>query len=188
MDLEPREGYAVIEKITNKYFMWESERGNPRRKGERHEANAVSISDYDALEKRFENKIESLSDEVFKLKHPAKDLSRSQGDEGGNGYEEANYIGGNQGMEYNSNAPQGRNSQSNYTTPRFSSAWRNHPNFSYKTTNPTPPGFGPKPTSNNQAFPPKNQYQSQGMTLLQKNQIQGQQYQAQAQNPTNKPS
>ncbi|CAM8962712.1 unnamed protein product [Rhodiola kirilowii] len=215
IELEPHEGYAVIEKITNNYFMWGSERGNPRRKGERHEAKAVSISDYDALEKRFEKRFECLSDEVFKLKHPERDHSTSQGydicevyehetdscplvQRDGNryGYEEANYVGGNQGREYDASATQGQNSQSNSTTPRFSSSWKNHPNFSYKTTNPirldfgtTTPGFGPRPTSTNQAFPPKNrfqlrnQYQGQGTTLLQRNQDQGQQYQAQAQKP-----
>ncbi|CAM8998069.1 unnamed protein product [Rhodiola kirilowii] len=191
IDLEPYEGYAVIEKITNNYFTWGSERVNPRRKGERHEAKAVSIRDYDALARKFE----CLSDEVFKLKHPERDHSTSQGcdicevyehdtnscplvqrDGHRHGYEEANYVGGNQGREHNANAHQGQNSQSNHTIPKFSSAWRNHPNFSYKTTNPTPPDFGPKPTSNNNAFPPKNQFQ-------QRNQYQGQQYQAQAQRP-----
>ncbi|CAM8953429.1 unnamed protein product [Rhodiola kirilowii] len=181
MELEPPEGYAVIEKITKNYFMWGSERGNPRRKSERHEVKAVSTSDYEALRKDFEN----LSDEVFKLKHPEKDRSMSQGcdicevyeletdscplvQRDGNryGYEEANFVGGNQGREYDTSATQGQNSQYNRTTPRFSSVWKNHPNFSYKTTNPTrpdfgttPPGFGPKPTSTNQAFPPKNQFQ-----------------------------
>ncbi|CAM8999545.1 unnamed protein product [Rhodiola kirilowii] len=191
MELEPHEGYAVIEKITKNYFMWGSERGNPRRRGERHEVKAVSTSDYDALKRDFEK----LSDEVFKLKHPERDHSTSQGcdicevyehetnscplvQRDGNryGYEEANYVGGNQGREYNANAAQGQNSQSNYTTPKFSSAWRDHPNFSYKTTNPTPPNFGPKPTSNNNAFPPKNQFQ-------QRNQYQGQPYQTQTQRP-----
>ncbi|CAM8886485.1 unnamed protein product [Rhodiola kirilowii] len=157
MDLEPHEGYAVIEKITNNYFTWGSERGNPRRKGERHEAKAVSTRDNDSLARKFER----LSDKVFKLKHPERDHSMSQGcdicevyehdtnscpliqrDGGRNGYEEANYVSGNQGREYNASAFQGQNSQSNYTTPNFSSAWRNHRNFSYKTTNPTPPDFG----------------------------------------------
>ncbi|CAM8904950.1 unnamed protein product [Rhodiola kirilowii] len=200
MELEPPEGYAVIEKITKNYFMWGIERGNPRRKGERHEVKAVSTSDYVALRKDFEN----LSDKVFKLKHSEKDHLTSQGcdicevyehetnscplvqrDGHRYGYEEANYVGGNQGREYGASATQGRNSQSNYTTPRFSSVWKNHPNFSYKTTNPTrpdfgttPPGFGPKPTSTNQAFRPKNQFQ-------QRNQYQGQQYQAQAQTQRN---
>ncbi|CAM8877992.1 unnamed protein product [Rhodiola kirilowii] len=203
MDLEPHEGYAVIEKITNNYFMWGSERGNPRRRHERHEVKAVSSSDYDALRKDFE----SLSDEVFKLKHPEKEASTRQGcdicevyehettscplvqrDVQGEGYGEVNFVRGNQGRDYGSSANQGQSSQANYTTPKFSSGWRNHPNFSYKTTNPTrpdfgstPPGFGPKHTQSNQGFQPRNQYQSQGPTLLQRNQ--GQQYQAQAQRP-----
>ncbi|CAM8948164.1 unnamed protein product [Rhodiola kirilowii] len=201
MELDPDEGFAVIEKITKNYFMWGSERGNPRRRGERHEVKAVSTSDYDALRKDFGN----LSDEVFKLKHPEKEPSTSQGcdicevyenetnscplvqrDVRRQGYEEANFVGGNQGREYGVSATQGQNSQANYTTPKFSSGWRNHTNFSYKTTNPTrldygatPPGFGPKPTQSNQAFQPRNQYQSQGPTLLQMNQNQGQQYQTQ---------
>ncbi|CAM8896020.1 unnamed protein product [Rhodiola kirilowii] len=75
MELEPHEGFAVIEKITNNYFMWGSERGNPRRRHERHEVKAVSTSDYDALRKDFDN----LSDEVFKLKHPKKEPSTKQG-------------------------------------------------------------------------------------------------------------
>ncbi|CAM8934541.1 unnamed protein product [Rhodiola kirilowii] len=205
MDLEPHEGYAVIEKITKNYFMWGSERGNPRRRNERHEVKAVSTSDYDALRKDFEN----LSDEVFKLKHPEKEPSTNQGcdickvyehetnscplvqrDGHRYGYEEANFVGGNQGRGYGASATQGQNSQANYTTLKFSSGWKNHPNFSYKTTNPTrpdfgatPPGFGPKPTHTNQASQPRNQYQSQGPTLLQRNQIQGQQYQTQAQKP-----
>ncbi|CAM8925926.1 unnamed protein product [Rhodiola kirilowii] len=205
MELEPDEGYAVIEKITKNYFMWGSERGNPRRKNERHEVKAVSTSNYDALRKDFEN----LSDEVFKLKHPEKEPSTNQGcdicevyehetnscplvqrDGHRYAYEEANFVGGNQGREYGASATQGQNSQANYTTPRFSSGWKNHPNFSYKTTNPTrpdfgatPPGFGPKPTQTNQASQPRNQYQSQGPTLLQRNQNQGQQYQTQAQKP-----
>ncbi|CAM8988458.1 unnamed protein product [Rhodiola kirilowii] len=203
MELEPHEGYAVIEKITKNYFMWGSERGNPRRRHERHEVKAVSSSDYDALRKDFE----SLSDEVFKLKHPEKESSTRQGcdicevyehettscplvqrDVQGQGYGEVNFVGGNQSRDYGSSANQGQSSQANYTTPRFSSGWRNHPNFSYKTTNPTrpdfgstPPGFGPKPTQSNQGFQPRNQYQSQGPTLLQRNQNQGQQYQGQAQ-------
>ncbi|CAM8919459.1 unnamed protein product [Rhodiola kirilowii] len=191
MELEPHEGYAVIEKITNNYFTCGSERGNPRRRGERHEVKAVSTSDYDALKKDFEN----LLNEVFKLKHPERDHSTSQGcdiceiyehgtnscplvqrDGSRNGYEEANYVGGNQGREYNANASQGQNSQSNYATPKFSSAWKNHPNFSYKTTNPTRPEFDPKATSTNQAFPPRNQFQP-------RTQHQGQQYQAQPQKP-----
>ncbi|CAM8972960.1 unnamed protein product [Rhodiola kirilowii] len=166
MDLEPHEGYAVIEKITNNYFTWGSERGNPIRKGERHEAKAVSIRDYDALARKFE----FLSNEVFKLKHPERDHSTSQGcdicevyehdtnscplvqkDGGRSGYEEANYVGGNQGREYNGNVFQGQNSQSNHTTPKFSSAWRNHPNFSYKTTNPTAPNFAQQAESSTRA-------------------------------------
>ncbi|CAM8923897.1 unnamed protein product [Rhodiola kirilowii] len=203
MDLEPHEGYAVIEKITKNYFMWGSERGNPRRRHERHEVKAVSSSDYDTLRKDFD----SLSDEVFRLKHPEKEASTKQGcdicevyehetiscplvqrDVQGQGYGEVNFVGGNQGRDYGNSANQGQSSQANYITPKFSSGWRNHPNFSYKTTNPTrpdfgstPPGFGPKPTQSNQAFQPRNQYQSQGPTLLQRNQ--GQQYQAQAQRP-----
>ncbi|CAM8996491.1 unnamed protein product [Rhodiola kirilowii] len=203
MELEPHEGFAVIEKITNNYFMWGSERGNPRRRHERHEVKAVSSSDYDALRKDFE----SLSDEVFKLKHPEKEASTKQGcdicevyeheivscplvqrDVQGQGYGEVNFVGGNQSRDYGSSANQGQNSQANYTTPKFSSGWRNHPNFSYKTTNPTrpdfgstPPGFGPKPTQSNQGFQPRNQYQGQGPTLLQRNQ--GQQYHSQAQRP-----
>ncbi|CAM8998447.1 unnamed protein product [Rhodiola kirilowii] len=203
MELEPHEGYAVIEKITKNYFMWGSERGNPRRRHERHEVKTVSSSDYDALRKDFE----SLSDEVFKLKHPEKESSTRQGcdicevyehettscplvqrDVQGQGYGEVNFVGGNQSRDYGSSANHGQSSQANYTTPRFSSGWRNHPNFSYKTTNPTrpdfgstPPGFGPKPTQSNQGFQPRNQYQSQGPTLLQRNQNQGQQYQGQAQ-------
>ncbi|CAM8895796.1 unnamed protein product [Rhodiola kirilowii] len=203
MDLEPHEGYAVIEKITKNYFMWGSERGNPRRRHERHEVKAVSSSDYDTLRKDFD----SLSDEVFRLKHPEKEASTKQGcdicevyehetiscplvqrDVQGQGYGEVNFVGGNQGRDYGNNANQGQSSQANYTTPKFYSGWRNHPNFSYKTKNPTrpdfgstPPGFGPKPTQSNQAFQPRNQYQSQGPTLLQRNQ--GQQYQAQAQRP-----
>ncbi|CAM8931527.1 unnamed protein product [Rhodiola kirilowii] len=199
MDLEPDEGYAVIEKITKNYFMWGSERGNPRRRHQRHEVKAVSTSDYDALRKDFEN----LSDEVFKLKHPEKDTSTSQGcdicevyehetdscplvkrDGQRVRYEEANYAGESQGREYDASASQGQDPQYKRTTPRFSSVWKNHPNFSYKTTNPTrpdfgttPPGFGPKPTSTNQTFPPKNQYPP-------RNQYQGQQqYQAQAPKP-----
>ncbi|CAM8925909.1 unnamed protein product [Rhodiola kirilowii] len=208
MDLEPHEGFVVIEKITKNYFMWGSERGNPRRRHERHEVKAVSTSDYDALRKDFD----SLSDEVFKLKHPEKEPSTTQGcdicevyehktnscplvqrDVQRQGYEDVNFVGGNQGTDYGGSANQGQNSQENYTTPKFSSGWRNHPNFSYKTTNPTrpdfgstPPGFGPKPTQSNQAFQPRNQYQSQGPTLLQRNQTQGQQYPTQAQNSTNK--
>ncbi|CAM8981674.1 unnamed protein product [Rhodiola kirilowii] len=200
MELAPHEAFAVIEKITKNYFMWGSERGNPRRRNERHEVKAVSSSDYDALRKDFNN----LSDEVFKMKHPEKESSTRQGcdicevyehetvscplvqrDVQGQGYGEVNFVGGNQGRDYGSNANQGQSSQGNYTTPKFSSGWRNHPNFSYKTTNPTrpdfgstPPGFGPKPTQSNQGFQPRNQYQSQGPTLLQRNQ--GQQYQAQA--------
>ncbi|CAM8901682.1 unnamed protein product [Rhodiola kirilowii] len=185
MDLEPQEGYAVIEKITKNYFMWGSERGNPRKRGERHEAKAVSTRDYDALRKDFEK----LSDEVFKLKNPERGHSTSQGcdicevyehdtnscplvqrDGHRYGYGEANYIGGNQGREYNGGASQVQNAHSNYTTQKFPSTWRDRPNLSYKTTNPTPPGFGPRTTLNNQAFPPKNQYQ-------------GQQYQVQAQKP-----
>ncbi|CAM8907865.1 unnamed protein product [Rhodiola kirilowii] len=203
MDLEPHEGYAVIEKITKNYFMWGSERGNPRRRHERHEVKAVSPSDYDTLRKDFV----SLSDEVFRQKHPEKEASTKQGcdicevyehetiscplvqrDVQGQGYGEVNFVGGNQGRDYGNSANQGQSSQANYTTPKFSSGWRNHHNFSYKTTNPTrpdfgstPPGFGPKPTQSNQAFQPRNQYQSQGPTLLQRNQ--GQQYQAQAQRP-----
>ncbi|CAM8893383.1 unnamed protein product [Rhodiola kirilowii] len=205
MDLAPHEAFAVIEKITKNYFMWGSKRGNPRRRNERHEVKAVSTSDYDALRKDFDN----LSDEVFKLKHPEKEPSTKQGcdicevyehetvscplvqrDVQGQGYGEVNFVGGNQGRDYGGNANQGQSSQANYTTPKFSSGWRNHPNFSYKTTNPTcpdfgstPPGFGPKPTQSNQAFQPRNQYQSQGPTLLQRNQNQGQQYQGQAQRP-----
>ncbi|CAM8935245.1 unnamed protein product [Rhodiola kirilowii] len=205
MELEPHEGFAVIEKITKNYFMWGSERGNPRRRHERHEVKAVSTSDYDALRKDFEN----LSDEVFKLKHPEKEPSTNQGcdicevyehemtscplvqrDVHRQGYEDVNFVGGNQGRDYGGSANQGQSSQANYTTPKFSSGWRNHPNFSYKTTNPTrpdfgsaPPGFGPKPTQSNQAFQPRNKYQSQGPTLLKRNQNQGQQYQAQAQRP-----
>ncbi|CAM8960055.1 unnamed protein product [Rhodiola kirilowii] len=207
MELEPHEGFAVIEKIMKNYFMWGSERGNPRRRHERHEVKAVSTSDYDALRKDFDN----LSDEVFKLKHSEKEPSTNQGydicevyehetnscplvqrDVHIQGYEDVNFVGGNQGREYGgqASATQGENSQTNYTTPRFSSGWRNHPNFSYKTTNPTrpefgstPPGFGPKPTQSNQAFQPRNQYQSQGPTLLQRNKNQGQQYQTQAQKP-----
>ncbi|CAM8969786.1 unnamed protein product [Rhodiola kirilowii] len=190
MELEPPQRYAG------------SERGNPRRKSGRHEVKAVRTSDYEALRKDFEN----LSDEVFKLKHPEKDCSTSQGcdicevyehetdscplvQRDGNryGYEEANFVGGNQGREYDTSATQCQNSQANHTTPRFSSGWRNHTNFSFKTTNSTrpnfgttPPGFGPKPTLNNQAFQPRNQfqprsnYQSQGPTLLQRNQNQAQ--------------
>ncbi|CAM8966654.1 unnamed protein product [Rhodiola kirilowii] len=142
MELEPDEGYAVIEKITKNYFMWGSERGNPRRRHERHEVKAVSTSDYDALRKDFEN----LSDEVLKLKHPDKEPSSSQGcdicevyehetnscplvqrDVHRQGYEDVNFVGGNQ------------------------------------------------------AFQPRNQYQSQGPTFLQRNQNQGQQYQVQTQ-------
>ncbi|CAM8998994.1 unnamed protein product [Rhodiola kirilowii] len=37
MELEPLEGYEVIEKITKNYFMWASERGNPRKQGGRYE-------------------------------------------------------------------------------------------------------------------------------------------------------
>ncbi|CAM9000193.1 unnamed protein product [Rhodiola kirilowii] len=192
MELEPHEGYAVIEKITKNYFMWGSERGNPRRRHERHEVKAVSSSDYDALRKDFE----SLSDEVFKLKHPEKESSTRQGcdicevyehetascplvqrDVQGQGYGEVNFVGGNQNRDYGGGANQGQSSQANQTTPRFSSVWKNHPNFSYKTTNPTrpdfgttPPGFGPKPTSTNQ-YQPRNQYQGQ------------QRYQSQAQRP-----
>ncbi|CAM8999521.1 unnamed protein product [Rhodiola kirilowii] len=185
MDLEPHEGYAAIEKITKNYFMYGSERGNPRRRHERHEVKAVSSSDYDALRKDFEKR----SNEVFKLKHPERDHITSQGcdicevyehdtnscplvqrDRGRIGYEEANYVGGNQGREFNANSYHGQNAQTNYTTPKFSSTWRDHPNFSYKTTNPTPPNFGPKPTFNSKSFPPKTQFQ-------------GQQYQVQAHKP-----
>ncbi|CAM8960349.1 unnamed protein product [Rhodiola kirilowii] len=192
MDLAPHEAFAVIEKITKNYFMWGSERGNPRRRNERHEVKAVSSRDYDALRKDFDN----LSDEVFRLKHPDKEASTQQGcdicevyehetvscplvqrDVQGQGYGEVNFVGGNQGRDYGSNANQGQGSQANYTTPKFSSGWRNHPNFSYKTTNPTrpdfgstPPGFGPKPTQYNQGLQPRNQYQGQGPTLLQRNQ------------------
>ncbi|CAM8979398.1 unnamed protein product [Rhodiola kirilowii] len=191
MDLEPHEGYAVIEKITKNYFTWGSERGNPRRKGERHEAKAVNTRDYESLARKFED----LSERFEKMQFSAKGHSMSQGcdicevyehdtnscplvqrDGHRYGYEEANYVGGNQGREYNANSFQGQNFQSNHTTPKFSSAWRNHPNISYKTTNPTPPDFGPKPTFNNNAFTPKSQFQ-------QRNQFQGQQYQAQAQRP-----
>ncbi|CAM8947908.1 unnamed protein product [Rhodiola kirilowii] len=203
MDLAPHEAFAVIEKITKNYFMWGSERGNPRRRNERHEVKAVSSSDYDALRKDFDN----LSDEVFRMKHPEKESSTRQGcdicevyehettscplvqrDVQGQGYGEVNFVGGNQSRDYGTSTNQGQGSQANYTTPKFSSGWRNHPNFSYKTTNPTrpdfgstPPGFGPKPTQSNQGFQPRNQYQSQGPTLLQRNQ--GQQYQTQAQRP-----
>ncbi|CAM8969629.1 unnamed protein product [Rhodiola kirilowii] len=137
MDLEPHERYAVIEKITKNYFTWGSERGNPRRKGERHEAKAVSMRDYDSLARKFED----LSEKFDKMQFLAKGHSMSQGcdicevyehdtnscpliqrDGGRNGYEEANYVGGNQGREYNANAFQGQNSQSNHTTPKFSSA------------------------------------------------------------------
>ncbi|CAM8987122.1 unnamed protein product [Rhodiola kirilowii] len=182
MELEPHEGFAVIGKITKNYFMWGSERGNPRRRHERHEVKAVSTSDYDALRKDFD----SLSDEVFKLKHPEKEPSTTQGcdicevyehetnscplvqrDVHRQGYEDVNFVGGNQGRDYGGSTNQGQSSQANYTTPKFSSGWRNHPNFSYKTTNPTrpdfgstPPGFGPKPTQSNQAFQPRNQYQT----------------------------
>ncbi|CAM8940841.1 unnamed protein product [Rhodiola kirilowii] len=195
----------MIEKITKNYFKWGSERGNPRRRHERHEVKAVSTSDYDALRKDFD----SLSDEVFKFKHPEKEPSTTQGcdicevyehetnscplvqrDVHRQGYEDVNFVGGNQGRDYGGSANQGQSSQANYTTPKFSSGWRNHPNFSYKTTNPTrpdfgstPPGFCPKPTQSNQAFQPRNQYQSQGPTLLQRNQTQGQQYPTQAQRP-----
>ncbi|CAM8934036.1 unnamed protein product [Rhodiola kirilowii] len=112
MELEPHEGFAVIEKITKNYFMWGSERGNPRRRHERHEVKAVSTSDYDALTKDFDN----LSDEVFKLKHPEKEPSTKQGcdicevyehetvscplvqrDVHRQGYEDVNFVGGNQG-------------------------------------------------------------------------------------------
>ncbi|CAM8925383.1 unnamed protein product [Rhodiola kirilowii] len=188
MDLAPHEAFAVIEKITKNYFMWGSERGNPRRRNERHEVKA----DFD-----------NLSDEVFKLKHPEKETLTREGcdicevyehetnscplvQRDVQGYGEVNFVGGNQGRDYGGNANQGQSSQANYTTPKFSSGWRNHPNFSYNTTNPTrpdfgstPPGFGPKPTQSNQGFQPRNHYQSQGPTLLQRNQ--GQQYQAQAQ-------
>ncbi|CAM8968795.1 unnamed protein product [Rhodiola kirilowii] len=203
MDLAPHEAFAVIEKITKNYFMWGSERGNPRRRNERHEVKAVSSSDYDALRKDFDN----LSDEVFRMKHPEKESSTREGcdicevyehettscplvqrDVHGQGYGEVNFVGGNQSRDYGTSTNQGQGSQANYTTPKFSSGWRNHPNFSYKTTNPTrpdfgstPPGFGPKPTQSNQGFQPRNQYQSQGPTLLQRNQ--GQQYQTQAQRP-----
>ncbi|CAM8890281.1 unnamed protein product [Rhodiola kirilowii] len=203
MDLAPHEAFAVIEKITKNYFMWGSERGNPRRRNERHKVKAVSSSDYDALRKDFDN----LSDEVFRMKHPEKESSTRQGcdicevyehettscplvqrDVQGQSYGEVNFVGGNQSRDYGSSANQGQSSQANYTTPKFSSGWKNHPNFSYKTTNPTrpdfgstPPGFGPKPTQSNQGFQPRNQYQSQGPTLLQRNQ--GQQYQSQAQRP-----
>ncbi|CAM8957048.1 unnamed protein product [Rhodiola kirilowii] len=133
--------------------------------------------------------MENLAEKVDKLQLPAKDHSMNQGcdickvnehdanscplvqrDENGYGYEEANYVDGNQGREYDASAPQGQNSQSNYTTPRFSLAWKNHTNCSYKTTNPTPPSFGHRPPSNNQAFQPRNPPQRQ-------------QYQAQVQKP-----
>ncbi|CAM8990983.1 unnamed protein product [Rhodiola kirilowii] len=172
MDLEPHEGYAVIEKITNNYFMWGSERGNPRRRGERHEVKVVSTSDYEAR-----------CDICEVYEHETNSCPLIQRDGHRIGYEEENYVGGNQGREYGASATQGQNSQSNYTTPRFSTVRKNHPNFLYKTTNPTrpdfgttPPGFGPKPTSTNQAFPPKNQFQPMS-------QYQGQQYQAQPQRP-----
>ncbi|CAM8923861.1 unnamed protein product [Rhodiola kirilowii] len=160
MDLEPHEGYAVIEKITKNYFMWGSKRGNPRRRHERHEVKAVSSSDYDTLRKDFD----SLSDEVFRLKYPEKEASTKQGCDicevyehetiscplvqrvvQGQGYGEVNFVGGNQGRDYGNSANQGQSSQANYITPKFSSGWRNHPNFSYKTTNPTRPDFGSTP-------------------------------------------
>ncbi|CAM8947961.1 unnamed protein product [Rhodiola kirilowii] len=125
MELEPHEGFAVIEKITKNYFMWGSERGNPRRRHERHEVKAVSTSDYDALRKDFDN----LSDEVFKLKHPEKEPSTKQGcdicevyehetvscplvqrDVHRQGYEDVNFVGGNQGRDYGGNANQGQSS------------------------------------------------------------------------------
>ncbi|CAM8904744.1 unnamed protein product [Rhodiola kirilowii] len=129
MDLAPHEAFAVIERITKNYFMWGSERGNPRRRNERHEVKAVSSRDYDALRKDFDN----LSDEVFRLKHPDKEASTKQGcdicevyehemvscplvqrDVQGQGYGEVNFVGGNQGRDYGNNANQGQSSQANY--------------------------------------------------------------------------
>ncbi|CAM8990979.1 unnamed protein product [Rhodiola kirilowii] len=131
MDLAPHEAFAVIEKITKNYFMWGSERGNPRRRNERHKVKAVSSSDYDALRKDFDN----LSDEVFKLKHPEKETSTREGcdicevyeyetnscplvQRDVQGYGEVNFVGGNHGRDYGGNANQGQSSQANYTTPK----------------------------------------------------------------------